>query len=463
MALIKGKQLSDNTLALTKVALQSEAEILVADSNGQLQAVSLGTDATITAAGALTIANNAVNSAKISDGSVTFAKLNSGGISTDISVSSAAGIASSQVARADAAKAYADARYTAATQYADNVANGLDIKDSVRVASTANVTLASAVENNDTLDGVTLATGDRILLKDQTTASENGIYVVAASGAPSRAADADQGDLTGGAFFFVEEGTANADNGFVCTNNGTPTLGTDDIVFAQFSGAGSVSAGSGLTKTGNQLDVNVDDSTIEINNDTLQLKDAGITSAKLASVSVTPAKISTTVAGDGIAGGNGVALSVSLNELTAAVLDVSADSIAFIDATDNSTKKESVADFATALAGSGLTASSGALTAARLSSNDQFETASATSSNGDSAGVTIAATPEGMVQIFVNGLQQELGQGVKTKDCYFSADGGSTARAVTAIASGDTLYWNGSVAGYQLDTNDKISMVYETA
>ena len=347
--------------------------------------------------------------------------------------------------------------------YADNVANGLDVKDSIKLASTANVTLANGVENGDTLDGVALVTGDRILLKDQTTATENGIYVVAASGAPSRAADADQGDLTGGAFFFVEQGSTNADNGFVCTNNGTPTLGSDNIVFAQFSGAGSVSAGSGLTKTGNQIDLSVDDSTVEVNNDILRLKDAGITSAKLANVCVTPGKISTTVAGDGIAGGNGLALSVDLNQLTGAVLDVTADSIAFVDATDNSTKKESVADFAVSLAGSGLASSSGQLTAARLSTNDQFETASATSSDGDTSGVTIAAAPEGMVHIHVNGLLQELGQGVKTKDCYFSADGGTTARAITAITTGDTLYWNGSVAGYQLDTNDKITMVYETA
>ena len=459
MALIKGKQLSDNTLALTKVALQSEAEILVADATGQLQAVSLGTDATITAAGALTIANDAINSAKIANGSVTFAKLNSSSYSTDLSSSAT----SSELARADAAKAYADSILTSAQTYADNVANGLDIKASVRLASTAALTLTTDVENGDSLDGIALVTGDRILLKDQADASENGIYVVAASGAPSRAADADQGDLTGGAFFFVEEGNTNADNGFVCTTNGTPTLGTDDIVFAQFSGAGSVSAGAGLSKTGNQLDVNVDDSTIEVSSDALQVKDLGITSAKLADASVNIDKISTTIAGDGLTGGNGSALSVDLNELTAAVLDVSADSIAFIDATDNSTKKESVADFATALAGSGLAASSGSLTAARLSSNDQFETASATSSDGDTAGVTIAATPEGMVQVFVNGIQQELGQGVKTKDCYFSADGGTTARAVSAIASGDTLYWNGSIAGYQLDTNDKISMVYETA
>lgn len=459
MALIKGKQLAANTVALNKIATQTAAQILVADGSGQLTSVALGTDATIVASGALTIANNAINSAKISDGSVTFAKVNTSAVSSDLGSSATA----TELARADAAKAYADARYTAATVYADNVANGLDVKDSVRLASTANVVLASAVENGDTLDGVVLITGNRILLKDQTTATENGIYVVAASGAPSRAVDADQGDLTGGSFFFVEEGTANADNGFVCTNNGTPTLGTNDVVFAQFSGAGSVDAGAGLTKTGNQIDLNVDDSTVEINNDILRTKDLGVTTAKIAASAVTEAKIATSVAGVGLSGGGGTALAIDLNELSAAVLDVSADSIAFIDATDNSTKKESVADFATALAGSGLASGSGQLTAARLSTNDQFETASATSSDGDTSGVSIAAIPSGMVQIFVNGILQELGQGVKTKDCYFSANSGTTAKAIAAIAANDVLYWNGSVAGYQLDTNDKITMVYETA
>jgi hypothetical protein len=457
MALIKGKQLSNNTIALSKLITQSEAEILVADASGQLQAVSLGTDATIAASGALTIANNAINSAKISDGSVTFAKVNSSAISSDLSSSAT----STELARADAAKAYADARYTAAITYADNVANGLDVKDSVKLASTANVILASAVENGDTLDGVALATGDRILLKDQTTATENGIYVVAASGAPSRAPDADQGDLTGGAFFFVEQGNTNANNGFVCTTNGTPALGSENIVFAQFSGAGSVSAGSGLTKTGNQLNVNVDNSTIEISSDALQLKDAGIISAKLANQSVKNVHLATEIAGTGIAGANGTALSIDLNQLSGAVLDPADDSIAFIDATDNSTKKESVTDFVIKIAGAGVTASSRQITVKHLSTNDQFETATATTADGNTTGVTIAAAPEGMVQIFVNGLLQELGQGVKTKDCYFSSDGGSTAKAIASIAAGDTLYWNGSVAGYQLDTNDKITMSYE--
>ena len=106
-----------------------------------------------------------------------------------------------------------------------------------------------------------------------------------------------------------------------------------------------------------------------------------------------------------------------MNELTDTAINLSADSIVFIDATDNATRKESAADFATALAGAGVTATNGQLTAARLSSGDQFEAASATSSDGDSSGSAIAATPEGMVQVFVNGLMVEL-KGDKTGECY---------------------------------------------
>ena len=458
MALIKGKQLAASSIALSKLAQQSAAQILVADASGDLQAVALSGDATISNAGAISLSANSVAATEIADGAVTFAKLNGAAISSDLSTSATA----TELARADAAKSYADGRYTAATQYADSVAQGLDVKDSVRVATTAARTLASSFENGDNIDGVALATGDRILIKDQADASENGIYVVAASGAPSRAADADQGDLTGGMFVFVEEGTANADSGFVCTTDGTPTLGTDDIVFAQFSGAGSVTAGAGLTKTGNQLDVQVDDTGIEISADTLQLKDSGVATAKIADAAVTSAKLAAAVAGVGLAGGAGTALSVDLNELTDTAIDLSADSIVFIDATDNATRKESAADLATALAGAGVSATNGQLTAARLSSDNQFETASATSSDGDATGISIDNTPEGMVQVFVNGVMLQL-KGDKTGDCYFSGDGGTTARAFASIASTDTLHWNGSVAGYQLEATDEITLVYETA
>ena len=458
MALIKGKQLAGSSIALSKLETQASQEILVADGNGDLQSVALSGDATIANNGALTISNDAVNAAKIVDNAVTFAKLSAGAVSSDLVASATA----TEVARADAAKAYADARYTAATQYADSVAQGLDVKDSVKVATTAAITLATDLENGDTIDTIALVTGDRVLVKDQADATENGIYIVAASGAPSRADDADQGDLTGGAFVFVEQGSANADNGFVCTSNGTPTLGTDDVVFAQFSGAGSVTAGAGLTKTGNQLDVQVDDSTIEINADTLRLKDGGIVTAKLGDAQVTEAKIAASVAGVGLAGGAGSALSVDLNELTDIPIDLSTDSIVFIDATDNATRKETAADFAAALAGDGVSASGGQLTAARLTSTNQFEAAAATTNDGDSSGVDIDSTPEGMVQVFVNGVMVHL-KADKTGDCYFSSDAGVTARTIPNIALGDVLYWNGSVAGYQLENTDKITLVYETA
>ena len=167
--------------------------------------------------------------------------------------------------------------------YVDAQLQGLDVKQSVRVATTANGTLSSAFANGQTVDGVTLATGNRILLKNQTTGSQNGIYTVNASGAPTRAVDFDSDTQpTGGTFFFVEEGTANADNGFVMTNNGTVTIGTDAPVFTQFSGAGQLTAGDGLSKSGNTFTVEVDDSSIEINSDALRVKAAGITNTMLA-------------------------------------------------------------------------------------------------------------------------------------------------------------------------------------
>ena len=167
--------------------------------------------------------------------------------------------------------------------YVDAQLQGLDVKNSVRVATTANGTLASAFANNSTVDGVTLATNDRILIKDQSTGSENGIYTVNASGAPTRATDFDaDSEVTGGAFFFAEEGTVNADNGFVLTNDGAITVGTTALTFTQFSGAGQVIAGSALTKSGNTLNVGVDDSSIEVSSDALRVKASGITNAMLA-------------------------------------------------------------------------------------------------------------------------------------------------------------------------------------
>ena len=140
--------------------------------------------------------------------------------------------------------------------YVDAAVVGIDWKASVRAATTAAVTLATAFENGDVLDGVTLATGNRILVKDQADGAENGIYVVNATGAPTRATDADTStEITASFAVFVEEGTANADSGWTLTNNGTVTIGTTALVFTQFTGLGQITAGNGLTKTANTLDV----------------------------------------------------------------------------------------------------------------------------------------------------------------------------------------------------------------
>ena len=140
--------------------------------------------------------------------------------------------------------------------FVEATSQGLDVKDSCVAATTANITISTALNNGDTLDGVTLSTNDRVLVKDQSTASQNGIYVVGSS--PARAADLATGANAAGFFTFVEKGTVNADNGFVCTSDsGSAVVGTNNLTIAQFSGAGQITAGDGLDKSGNTLSVDL--------------------------------------------------------------------------------------------------------------------------------------------------------------------------------------------------------------
>jgi len=160
------------------------------------------------------------------------------------------------------------AQDAATKAYVDATRSGLDVKASVRAATTANITLT----NTQTIDDVALAVGNRVLVKNQSTGENNGIYVVA-SGPWTRAEDCDNApgvEVTSGMFTFVEEGTTNADSGWVLTTDGTITLGTTSLSFVQFSGAGQITAGAGLSKTGNTLDVNVANG-IEISGDNVQL------------------------------------------------------------------------------------------------------------------------------------------------------------------------------------------------
>jgi len=122
----------------------------------------------------------------------------------------------------------------------------IDLRRNVRVATVAAGTLASDFENGDTVDGVILATGNRILIKDQASGVENGIYIVQATGAPVRAGDYASGLSVASTFVFVQEGSTNSDQGFVCNNNsGSDVVGVNTLVYSQFTGSGG---GGGSSK-----------------------------------------------------------------------------------------------------------------------------------------------------------------------------------------------------------------------
>lgn len=143
------------------------------------------------------------------------------------------------------------AQDAATKNYVDTVSQGLDPKASARAATTANV---ASLSGTLTIDGVSLNADERVLVKNQSSASENGIYVVK-SGSWVRADDANSWGELVSAYVFVEEGTTNADNGYLCTVDAGGTLDSTSVTFVQFTGAGQVIAGDGLTKSGNQIDV----------------------------------------------------------------------------------------------------------------------------------------------------------------------------------------------------------------
>ena len=138
--------------------------------------------------------------------------------------------------------------------YVDTAVQGIDWKDSVKATSTTDISLTSLL----TIDDVVLADGDRVLVQGQTDAAENGLYEARAA-AWVRTADADGNpgyEVSNGMAVFVEAGTAFGGNGFVLTTQDPIVVGTDDLEFSQFSGAGQIVAGAGISKTGNELFLN---------------------------------------------------------------------------------------------------------------------------------------------------------------------------------------------------------------
>lgn len=172
----------------------------------------------------------------------------------------------------------------ATKQYVDSIAAGQRVQDSVRLISTTNIVISTGTLL--TVDGTVTVAGNRVLLSGQTLPAENGVYIVAV-GAWTRATDFDgTGEVVGGATFWVNEGTVNADTGWTLTTNDSIVVGTTALTFTQSSGLGQITAGTGLTKTGNQIDVIGTAGRIVANADNIDLATSGVSAGTFTKLTV---------------------------------------------------------------------------------------------------------------------------------------------------------------------------------
>lgn len=385
-------------------------------------------------------------------------------------------------------------------RHMDNSFQSRDFKESVRAASDGNA-IPGAVYNATggptsrgqltsmptTLDGVSLQAGDRILPKDEATgvgADANGIYDIITLGTGSdgvwdRARDfRKEKDVrdTACAFCFVEEGIVNADKGFLLTTNSPITIGGASgtaLTWEQFTKPDpqqlldvKVSVRAATTSSIADLSaasVTRDGVTL-VQGDRLLVKDGASPDGI-----ITVSDIFNGIYTVGVVTGGTAPFTRSTDFDTSA--EVTPNAFTFVEeGTVNAdsgfvliTNAPITLD-TTALVWTQFTGGGGAGSKAAL--QNKAQTATTTTSDGDqAASVTMAVVPfeGGYVEVFVNGVQYEVGNGVKTKDCYFSADAGATARSISDIAAGDTLHWNGSVIGFQLATTDRIDFKYHIA
>jgi ribosomal protein L25 (general stress protein Ctc) len=429
---ISTAKLADDSVTAAKVNADVAGLALV--QNGTTGALDVNVDGSTieVATDAIQVKDSGITSAKIADDAVTFGKVATADIETDLGVSAS----SSKLVTAAAAKAYADA-----------VATGLAVHEPVRLTTTAELTatydngtsgVGATLTNSGTqaaleLDSVAAVVGNRVLVRHQSAQLQNGIYEVTSIGSGStnwvltRTSDFDNSptnEIHDGDFFFVGEGTLFGDNGFVQTQPDPITVGTNSIVFQQFSGAGQIVAGDGLSKTGNELDVNVDGTTLEINTDALRVKDSGISTAKIAANAVTAVKLNSDVAGAAIV----------LNGTTNAI-DVNVDGSTIEVATDAIQVKDS------------------GISTAKLAD----DSVTAAKVNADVAGAALVQNGgTGALDVNVDGVGIEISSdALQLKDSGVAtskiADDAVTAAKIAADVAGLALVQNGTTGA--LDVN----------
>lgn len=323
-------------------------------------------------------------------------------------VNSTAGSETAQAPSVSAIKSYVDGKFETAVQ-------GLDFHAACQTASSANVNLATP---GAAINGFTFTVvGQRVLLKDQTDPKQNGIYDWNGDAvALTRSADSDDspdGEVTGGMLTFIESGNLAGTSWVLNSPVGGVVIGTDNLEFVQFSSGAAYVAGSGISVSG-------------------------------------------------------LTISLDLSDLPDVDALAKEDKLSLIDASASSAGKlVTVADVAAFLAdGTTVTASNGKLTSTATGGSlkrDLSTTPTAVAANATgSTGLTISSTPasDSHVQVFINGLIYNLG-GSTNSEVFFSADAGSTAKAIANIASGDTLFFSGTTCGHALETDDVIQVVYQ--
>lgn len=413
--------------------------------------------------------------------------------------------------------------------YVDAVAAGLQVKGTARAGTTA--ALPACTYDNGTAgvgatltgdangalaaqDGITLIADEILLVKNQVAGLQDGRYVlsqVGDGGTPfilTRATDCDEAAEIPGATVYLNEGTAQADDVYVCTANAPITMGTTDLVFEKFSGAGQIIAGTAMVKSGDTLNVvdatngglsmNADDmnldlddlsaAVIDVSADSFAIIDANDSNASrkeaiadfitaiggngladssgvlsvdvdsetggnIQGANVTAngvgldisaiagtgieadgsANLRLATQGTGIAGGNGSTLSLSINALAAAAVDVSADSIAILDNDDSITKKESIADFVSGMAGNGLASGSGALA---LDLNELV--AAVVDVSADSIGIVDANDSNGSKkESIVDFVAAIAGTGLSAASGVLSASSANLSNEMHIITAGE--------------------------